>query len=109
MTFTKGDPNINRKGRIDGGYSITALVRKALQSYPPKQKKTYGALVVERILNKAVFEGDVTTLKSIWAYMDGLPPQSIRQIHAFADLSDEELKNITVENIISLINDNNTD
>lgn len=80
MPFTKGDPNINRKGRIDGGdgFSITKMVRDELQNIEPKTKKTWGELVLRRILLKATSEGDTTMLKSIWAYIDGMPKQSIK-------------------------------
>jgi len=78
MPFTKGDPNINRKGRIDGGdgFSITKMVRDELAKVEPKTQKTWGELVIKRILLKATSEGDVQMLKAIWAYMDGMPVQS---------------------------------
>lgn len=78
MPFKKGDPNINRKGRIDGGdgFSITKMIRDELQNVEPKTKKTWGELVLRRILLKATNEGDTQMLKAIWSYVDGMPKQS---------------------------------
>ena len=41
MTFTKGDPNINRKGRIDGGGGLKAYDRKKFQAMSDEEKDTF--------------------------------------------------------------------
>lgn len=75
MPFTKGDPNINRKGRPKG-ISITEMVRQALEEVEEKTGKTWKDLIIKRILLKATSDGDVQMLKTIWQYIDGMPQQS---------------------------------
>ena len=64
--FHTNPENINRKGRPKG-ISITEMVKKELEKVPEEGKETYGKLVVKRILNKAITEGDVQMLKALWA------------------------------------------
>ena len=82
MPFKKNDKNINRKGRLDGGMSITAMVKRKLnQQIVDKNGKTDGTTyadeIIEKIFNKATKDGDVHMLKMIWNYIDGLPKQDI--------------------------------
>lgn len=58
------------------GISITKLVKDELAKVEPKTQKTWGQLVLNRILLKATRDGDTQMLKAIWAYMDGMPKQS---------------------------------
>jgi hypothetical protein len=81
--FNKHPENINRNGRPKG-LSITEMVRNTLNEVPEEQKETYAVLFVKRILHKAIVEGDVQMQKAIWAYMDGLPKETVEhsgQIH----------------------------
>lgn len=81
--FNKHPENINRNGRPKG-LSITEMVRKELEAVPEGQKETYGILLVKRILHKAIVEGDAQMQKAVWAYMDGLPKETVEhsgQIH----------------------------
>ena len=74
MTFIKGQSG-NPKGRPKGP-SITEEIRKALFKKPPgDDKKTYMELIILRIFHKAIKDGDVTMLKAIWNYIDGMPKQ----------------------------------
>ena len=66
----------NPKGRTPG-FSITAAVRRELENIEPKTQKKWGELVIRRIMLKATNEGDTQMLKAIWAYIDGMPKQSI--------------------------------
>jgi len=68
-----GNPN----GRPKGTISITAAIKKRLQEIPEGQKKTYLELLLTRILSKAIKDGDTNMIKQIWAYIDGMPKQTI--------------------------------
>jgi len=60
------------------GFSITAAVKRKLAESPPGMKnKTYLDLICEKLMAKALKEGDVVTLKAMWAYMDGTPKQTV--------------------------------
>ena len=48
-------------------------IKKKLDEVPDGQKKTYLELLINRILKQAVVDGDVQMLKTIWAYVDGMP------------------------------------
>lgn len=61
----------NPKGRPKKGYSITEMMQEMLGSEPEK-KRALG----EAILQKAL-AGDVTAIKTLWNYMDGMPKQGI--------------------------------
>ena len=61
----------NLKGRPPKGYSITEMMQEMLKSNP-KLKRSIGKRVAEKAL-----KGDMTAIKMIWNYMDGMPPQDI--------------------------------
>ncbi len=67
-----GNPN----GRPPG-LSITALVRAELEKVPEGQKEKAKTLLVQRILKKAIADGDTKMIEKIWGYVDGLPPQTL--------------------------------
>jgi hypothetical protein len=67
----------NPKGRPKGSISITESIRKKLMEHPPGQRKTYLTFLIIRIFDLAIKEGDTTMIKQIWAYIDGMPIQSI--------------------------------
>lgn len=64
----------NPKGRPS--FSITALVKEKLQTKPEGMKETYAELLIKRILNKAIKEGNEAMIRNLWQYMDGMPKQS---------------------------------
>ena len=70
--FEKGQSG-NPAGRPPGSISITTEIKKKLDEVPDGQKKTYLELLINRILKQAVVDGDVQMLKTIWAYVDGMP------------------------------------
>ena len=71
--FKKGQSG-NLKGRPKGSISITSAIKRELEKYPKtKDKKTYLKQLVERILDKAIKEGDTQMIKHVWNYVDGLP------------------------------------
>jgi hypothetical protein len=59
----------NPHGRPSKGHSITETIR-AMMDEKPEIKKALGA----KILQMAV-EGDITAIKTIWNYLDGMPLQ----------------------------------
>lgn len=99
MPFVKDDPRINREGRPKGstGISITKLVKDELEKVEPKTQKTWGELVIRRILLKATNEGDTQMLKAIWAYIDGMPKQNLESINTNLNTEIEDDDNRTAE------------
>lgn len=79
MVFTKNDPNINRAGRPKGAFSIVAMLKEKLQEVPKGQKKTYAKLLIDRILKKAIVDGDSQMITKIWQYIDGMPKRMVEQ------------------------------
>jgi len=78
MPFEKGDKNINRKGRTKGaGISITTEIKRKLEKIPEGQKATYLQLLIDKILKKAVMDGNGDMIKQIWNYVDGKPKESV--------------------------------
>ena len=61
----------NPHGRPPKGHSITETIR-AMMDEKPEIKKALGA----KILQMAV-EGDITAIKTIWGYIDGMPMQKV--------------------------------
>ena len=104
MPFSKGDPNINRKGRIDGGgLSLTKLLKEQLEKVPEGKEESYKEIFIKTLMHKAIVEKDNKALKLIMNYVDGMPKQSIE--------FQGEIKNIiTGFNYVKPDNtDNNTD
>ena len=73
MPGVSGNPNGRPKG-----LSITSLVKERLQDIPPGQEKTYLSLFIDRILKQAIVDGDSKLIDKIWAYIDGMPRQTIK-------------------------------
>jgi len=74
--FKDNPENRNTSGRPKG-ISITEMVKEALEEVEPKTGIHWKDLIIKRILLKATNDGDTTMLKAIWAYIDGMPKQSI--------------------------------
>ncbi len=74
--FEKGNPG--GPGRPKNSVSITEGIRRMLETnMPGKEKKTYLDAILKTIMQKALEEGDTTTIKTIWNYVDGLPKGSV--------------------------------
>lgn len=69
--FGDNPQNINRNGRPPKGYSITEMMQEMLNSNPEIKKK-----IGKQIAKKAA-AGDMTAIKTLWNYMDGMPQQDI--------------------------------
>ena len=66
----------NPAGRPPGSVSITAEIKKKLLEIPENQQKSYLDLLINRILKKAVVDGNDQMIKQIWSYIDGPPRQA---------------------------------
>lgn len=62
-----GNPN----GRPPKGYSITEMMKEMLNG-DLELKKKIGSVIAEKAL-----QGDITAIKTLWNYMDGMPPQEM--------------------------------
>ena len=69
-SFTKGKSG-NPDGRPPKGYSITETI-KEMMAEKPEIKKALGAKILDMAL-----KGDITAMKTLWNYMDGMPQQDI--------------------------------
>lgn len=79
----------NYSGKPKGSLSITAKMRKELEIIPEGQKKSYLDELVSVILHKAIVEKDQQMIKTIWAFIDGLPKQT-------TTISDTEMKKVSM-------------
>lgn len=76
MPFVKDDPNINRDGRPLGSKNFTTKVKEALEKIADGKDYTYEEAFIKSILKKAIVDGDASTQRLIWNYLDGMPHQS---------------------------------
>lgn len=89
--YKKGQSG-NPAGKPKGTVSITTAIKRELEKISPEQKKTWLQLTVKRILDKAVSEGDVQMIKTLWNYVDGMPKQDIDVTGGLNILFDSEFK-----------------
>ncbi|MCX6720280.1 MAG: DUF5681 domain-containing protein [Candidatus Staskawiczbacteria bacterium] len=79
--WKKGESG-NLAGRPPGSVSITARIKEKLLEVPDENlKKSYLDLLIEKILKKALVNGDAQIIKQIWSYVDG-PPGSEENLEA---------------------------
>ena len=69
-----GNPNGRPKG---SGLNLTSLLKEKLEEIPVGQKEAYKVLFIKTLLNKALVEKDLQSLKLIMNYVDGLPMQNV--------------------------------
>ena len=65
--FNVHPENINRNGRPKKGYSITEII-KDMMDEQPDIKRALGQKII-----KLALEGDLTAIKLVWNYLDGMP------------------------------------
>jgi len=70
---TSGNP----AGRPPGRLSIVGALRKKLGSMPEGEKRTYLELFVDKLIDKALVEGDTAILRDIVDRVDGRPLQTV--------------------------------
>lgn len=94
--FIKGVSG-NPDGKPIGAFSLIAILKQKLQECPKgmskKEKRTYAILLIEKMLTKAIKEGDNSTHRLILNYMEGMPKQAIEHSgEIIQKVDDEELK-----------------
>ena len=72
--FVKGQSG-NPAGKPKGTYSLVTLLKQQLELIKKGDKKTYGEIIIDKILEKAVDEGNEQIIKMILNYVDGMPVQ----------------------------------
>ena len=63
------------EGKPKGTRSFTTKVREALEKIAEGKDYTYEEAFIKSILKKGIVDGDASTQKLIWNYLDGLPMQ----------------------------------
>jgi hypothetical protein len=83
-----GDPIRDEKGRILPGCtlnpngrpkkecSLTNMMREHLNNIPKGERKTNKQILVEKVFKLAV-KGDISAIKLMWNYLEGMPKQSV--------------------------------
>ena len=72
----KKGQRLNPYGRPKKEESLTFLMKKYLSKVHPSMKKTYKEIFIEKTFHLAL-KGDLTALKLIWNYVDGMPQQKV--------------------------------
>ena len=65
------------KGQPRVTFSLKRLVREKLEEIEPRNKKTYAELLVNQVIKKAIVNGDDTSIKLIFNYLEGMPKQTL--------------------------------
>ena len=79
IPFKKGDdPRRNTTGKNKGAFSLINLLKHKIQECPEGQdKKTYADLIIRRMLSESIKKGDIQHIKTIFAYLEGMPKQNV--------------------------------
>jgi hypothetical protein len=85
IPFVKGDTRINRKGRPRKGQSLTDILDWALDQKRKIKNEETGEdkslllrqMLAQRLIHKAVDEGDVPAIKYIFDRLDGKPKETV--------------------------------
>jgi len=97
--FVKNDPRINRNGRPKKGECMTDILNRALdQERKIKEGETGKEKILilrhalaEKLISKAVDEGDITAIKYIFDRLDGKPKESIELTDSATDAKLKEI------------------
>jgi len=73
--FKVGHPKVG--GKMAGSKSFTTKVREALEKIAEGRDYTYEEAFIKSILKKAIVDGDASTQRLIWNYLDGMPAQKM--------------------------------
>jgi len=73
--FIEGNPG---GGRPPGSVSLITLLKQKLEECPEGfDKRTYGHLIVDRVLADAIKNGDQAMMRLVWQYIEGMPRQGL--------------------------------
>lgn len=61
----------NPNGRPKGELTLIPLLRAKLAEVPKGEKKTYAILLIDKLINKALEEGDLNAIKDVVDRIDG--------------------------------------
>jgi hypothetical protein len=70
---TSGNP----EGRPKGSLSLVAILKEELGKIPEGEKEDYAHLLINKAIDKAVTDGDTSTIRDLINRIDGIPRQSI--------------------------------
>ena len=68
----------NPAGKKPGTKSFTTKVKEALEKIAEGQNYTYEEAFIKSIMKKAIVDGDASTQRLIWNYLDGMPMQKMQ-------------------------------
>lgn len=77
MKFQPGESG-NPAGRPVGAKNFTTKVREALEKIADGKDYTYEEAFIKSLMKKAIVDGDASTQRLIWNYLDGLPKQEVQ-------------------------------
>lgn len=96
----------NPAGRVPGTKNFTTKVREALEKIADGKEYTYEEAFIKSILKKAIVDGDASTQRLIWNYLDGMPQAKVditsggevikpnKQTEKLVEKFEEELKKL---------------
>jgi hypothetical protein len=95
--FVKGDTRINRKGRPKKGQTLTDILDWALDQKRKIKNEETGEekslllrqMLAQRLIHKAVDEGDVSAIKYIFDRLDGKPKETVEVSEKRDDIPDD--------------------
>ena len=64
-------------GRPKGSFSLVSLIKSKLQEKQKGSDKTYAESFIEKLMKKAIKDGDTATMRDMINRIDGLPRQNI--------------------------------
>jgi hypothetical protein len=106
--FVKNDPRINRRGRPKKGQTLTDVLSWTLDQKRKIKNEETGEekslllrqMLTQRLINKAVDEGDVPAIKYIFDRLDGKPKETIEMSEKRDDIpTDPEERRALAERI----------
>jgi hypothetical protein len=97
IPFVKNDPRINRKGRPKKGQTMTDILnwaldqkRKITDDKTGKEKSLLlRHMLAEKLISKAVDDGDVAAIKYIYDRLDGRPKETIEMSEKRNEIPDD--------------------
>jgi len=82
---------LNPKGKPKGARSLTTLLREALIRVGNDKGERFDELLIKKVLDKALVEGDNKMIELAFNYIDGKPLQTVvnKNNHSFKKTIDE--------------------